>query len=60
MDQKKYCYNVLKCLKLPFSCCALIGSFDNKDEAEKCKEEKNKKLDNNLYILLIHELEYKI
>jgi len=60
MSQKKRFYNVFKCPKTPFGCCELVGSFDSKDEAERCQEEKNKEIDNDCCFLLIHPLEYEV
>ena len=60
MGQKKCFYNVLTCPKTSAGCCALIGSFDNEDEAKRCQEEKSREIDNDHFISLIHKLEYEV
>ena len=59
MSQKKCFFNVLKCPTTPFGCCALVGSFENEDEAKKCEKEESSKIDNDNFIVLIHPLEYE-
>jgi hypothetical protein len=58
MGQKMCFYNVLECPKTPSGCCALLGSFENEDEAKRCQEEKSKEMNNDHFIILIHKLEY--
>ena len=53
-------YNVFKCPKTPAGVCELIGSFNNEDDAKRCKAEKNKEIDNDHYIIVIHKLEYEV
>jgi len=59
MLQERCVYNVFKCPKQT-SCCELLGSFESEDEAEKCKTKNDKITDKELYVILIHQLKYKI
>lgn len=59
MAQKMCCFNILKCPKVPFSACELVGSFETEEEAKKCEKEANKSV-NDGYIILLHKLEYEV
>ena len=58
MIQKMCFYNVFKCPKTSAGCCELLGSFDNEDEAKRCRRNKSGEIDNDNSIILIHKLEY--
>ena len=58
MIKKRCFYNVFKCPKLPDGCCELLGSFENEDEAKRCRGEESKKIDNDHFFIIIDTLEY--
>jgi hypothetical protein len=60
MSQKRCFCNVLKCPKASSGSCELLGSYENEDEANECRVEKSKGMDDDHYIILIHKLEYDL
>lgn len=58
MSQEK-CFKVFKCpTTVGFGSSELVGSFENKDDAKKCKEKESSKIDNDNFIIEIHEPKY--
>ena len=54
MSQKK-CFRVVKSPRtVGVNSGELVGSFDNKDDAEKCKEKESSKIDKDHFIIEIH------
>ena len=59
MSQKK-CFKVIKYpATVGLNCGKEVGSFENEDDAKRCKEKESSKIDNGNFIVEIRELKYE-